>query len=68
MCAQIFELQHEAVTARLLMANQRERRRLRYDAAEVEFNCRGCFTAVARGDDMRLVNDTQHININPDFE
>ncbi|XP_053471371.1 probable ATP-dependent RNA helicase DHX58 [Ictalurus furcatus] len=64
----IFELQHEAVTARLLMANQRERRRLRYDAAEVEFNCRGCFTAVARGDDMRLVNDTQHININPDFE
>ncbi|NP_001265738.1 probable ATP-dependent RNA helicase DHX58 [Ictalurus punctatus] len=64
----IFELQHEAVTARILMANQRERRRLRYDAAEVEFDCRGCFTAVARGDDMRLVNDTQHININPDFE
>lgn len=64
----MFELQQEAVMARILKANQSERRRLRYDAAEVEFDCRGCFAAVARGDDMRLVNDTQHININPDFE
>ncbi|KAF4092896.1 hypothetical protein AMELA_G00027430 [Ameiurus melas] len=64
----MFELQQEAVMARILKANQNERRRLRYDAAEVEFDCRGCFAAVARGDDMRLVNDTQHININPNFE
>ncbi|MCI4384914.1 hypothetical protein PGIGA_G00044280 [Pangasianodon gigas] len=64
----IFELQQEAVTARILEAKKKERRRLRYDAAEVEFDCRGCFRAVARGDDMRIVNSSQHVNINPDFE
>lgn len=53
---------------RILEASKREKQRLRFDAAEVEFNCRGCFRAVARGDDMRLVNDSQHVNVNPDFK
>ncbi|KAM9457128.1 ATP-dependent RNA helicase DHX58 [Clarias gariepinus] len=64
----ILELQREAVTSRILEARQKDKRRLRYDPAEVAFECRGCFKSVARGDDMRLVNDTQHVNVNPDFE
>ncbi|KAF5903248.1 putative ATP-dependent RNA helicase DHX58, partial [Clarias magur] len=64
----ISELQQEAVTARILEARQKDKRRRRYDPDEVAFECRGCFRSVARGDDMRLVNDTQHVNVSPDFE
>lgn len=65
---QILELQEEAVVARSLEANQRETRRRRFNPDEVTFECCRCFKSVAHGNDMRLVNDTQHVNINPDFE
>ncbi|KAF7697889.1 probable ATP-dependent RNA helicase DHX58 [Silurus meridionalis] len=64
----IFELQQEAVMSRVLEATQRKEKRLKYNSAEVEFECRGCFKSVARGDDIRIVNDSQHVNINPEFE
>lgn len=65
---QISELQQEALMARILEANQKEQRRMRYDPAEVTLDCRGCYKSVARGSDIRLVNDSQYVNVNPDFE
>ncbi|TSK28011.1 putative ATP-dependent RNA helicase DHX58 [Bagarius yarrelli] len=64
----IFKLQEEAEAIRSLEAKESTLRRMRYNPAEVTFDCRGCFKSVARGDDMRLVNGTQHVNVNPNFE
>ncbi|XP_026888819.1 probable ATP-dependent RNA helicase DHX58 [Electrophorus electricus] len=64
----VLELQREAVMQRNLASVQRDQRRRRYDPAQVEFSCRGCFITVARGDHMRVVNSSQYVNINPDFK
>ncbi|KAI4905895.1 hypothetical protein NFI96_013270 [Prochilodus magdalenae] len=64
---QVSELQTAAVMVRILASRQRDERRQRYDPAQVQFVCRGCFAPVAHGDDIRVVNDTQHVNVNPDF-
>ncbi|XP_072549057.1 ATP-dependent RNA helicase DHX58 [Salminus brasiliensis] len=64
----VLELQTAAVMERILASRQREEKRRRYDPAQVQFTCRGCFCAVAHGDDIRVVNNNQHININQNFK
>ncbi|XP_066498199.1 probable ATP-dependent RNA helicase DHX58 [Hoplias malabaricus] len=64
----LWELQKAAVMERILSSRQREEKQTRYNPSQVQFICRNCFTAVAQGDDMRVVNGTQHVNISPDFK
>ncbi|XP_062874971.1 probable ATP-dependent RNA helicase DHX58 isoform X2 [Trichomycterus rosablanca] len=62
------DLQKATVAVRALEAMKREEKRLRFSPNEVQFLCRSCFTPVAHGDDIRIVNDTQHVNINSEFK
>uniref|UniRef100_A0AAR2JU10 RNA helicase n=1 Tax=Pygocentrus nattereri TaxID=42514 RepID=A0AAR2JU10_PYGNA len=64
----VSELQRAAVIERYVACKRRDEKRKRYDPSQVQFICRGCFTPVAHGDDMRVVNNSQHVNVNPDFK
>lgn len=65
--AKIRDLQLEAVTKRAARASQRERQRQQFPAECVQLLCINCMVAVGHGSDLRKVEGTHHVNVNPNF-
>ncbi|KAL2100809.1 hypothetical protein ACEWY4_002570 [Coilia grayii] len=64
----ITELQHAAVIGRAMEEQTRDRARHRFTAAQVQLSCRGCFTVVARGTDISVIENSHHVIVNPAFK
>ncbi|XP_043089590.1 probable ATP-dependent RNA helicase DHX58 isoform X1 [Puntigrus tetrazona] len=64
----ISELQKNAVMIRMQAERKKDERKQRYSPGQVLFQCRGCFLRVCRGEDLRKIENTHHVNINTDFE
>ncbi|KAJ4931883.1 hypothetical protein JOQ06_010321 [Pogonophryne albipinna] len=64
----IAALQREAAIQRSLDEKLKMEKRSRYPAASVNLVCRSCFTSVAPGSDLRLLDGVHYVNVNPDFE
>ncbi|KAK5913706.1 hypothetical protein CgunFtcFv8_008212 [Champsocephalus gunnari] len=64
----IAALQREAAIQRSLDEKLKMEKRSRYPAASVNLVCRSCFTSVASGSDLRLLDGVHYVNVNPDFE
>ncbi|KAM5274810.1 ATP-dependent RNA helicase DHX58 [Ctenodactylus gundi] len=65
--AKIRDLQHEALIKRAVRAEQRESRRQQFPAEHVRLLCINCMVAVGYGSDLRKVEGTHHVNVNPNF-
>ncbi|KAI9539611.1 hypothetical protein NQZ68_005693 [Dissostichus eleginoides] len=61
-------LQREAAIQRILAEELKMEKRSRYPAASFNLVCRSCFTSVAPGSDLRLLDGVHYVNVNPDFE
>ncbi|XP_054844712.1 ATP-dependent RNA helicase DHX58 isoform X2 [Eublepharis macularius] len=64
---QMVKLQREAVFGRKLRDVEREKQRQLHDPDSVRLYCINCSEAVCHGSDLRTVEKTHHININPNF-
>ncbi|XP_030592483.1 ATP-dependent RNA helicase DHX58 [Archocentrus centrarchus] len=64
----ITELQEKAFFCSKLEQRHQADRRSRNTAASIQLLCRNCFTPVASGSDIKLVDNVQYVNINPDFK
>ncbi|XP_035253022.1 probable ATP-dependent RNA helicase DHX58 [Anguilla anguilla] len=65
---QVAELQRQSVISLRLAELQLTERQNRCLASDVRLHCRLCNTPVAQGNDMQLINGSQYVNINPNFE
>ncbi|XP_013374840.1 PREDICTED: probable ATP-dependent RNA helicase DHX58 isoform X2 [Chinchilla lanigera] len=65
--AKIRDLQLEAVVKRAARATQRDRQRRQFPAEHVRLLCINCMVAVGHGSDLRKVEGTHHVNVNPNF-
>lgn len=65
--AKIRDLQREAVVRRVVQAAQQESRQQQFPAEHVQLLCINCMVAVGHGSDLRKVEGTHHINVNPTF-
>ncbi|NXY92717.1 DHX58 helicase, partial [Alcedo cyanopectus] len=63
----IRELQQVAVTSWLMKEAKISERKQLHDPDAVRFYCVNCNTPVCHGSDIRTVEGTHHININPSF-
>nr|AIX47137.1 LGP2 [Cyprinus carpio] len=63
----ISELQQIAVLIRIQGERKKDERKQRYSPAQAQFQCRGCFLPVCSGEDLRKIENTHHVNINPEF-
>ncbi|KAM4033267.1 ATP-dependent RNA helicase DHX58 isoform 1-T2 [Anomaloglossus baeobatrachus] len=63
----IKELQRDSLTERLVKQARIEMNK-KFSASDVRVDCRNCAAAVAYGDDLRVVEDIHHVNINPTFK
>ncbi|KAM3923637.1 ATP-dependent RNA helicase DHX58 [Leptodactylus fuscus] len=63
----IKDLQRESLTERLVKQAKAESKR-KFSSLDVRLDCRNCSAAVAYGNDIRVVEDTHHVNINPTFK
>ncbi|TRY59831.1 hypothetical protein DNTS_035253 [Danionella cerebrum] len=63
----VLELQEEAVRIRMEAERKMEEKRKRYRPAQVQIHCRGCFSRVCSGEDIRTIENSQHVNINDSF-
>uniref|UniRef100_A0A672RCF9 Probable ATP-dependent RNA helicase DHX58 n=1 Tax=Sinocyclocheilus grahami TaxID=75366 RepID=A0A672RCF9_SINGR len=64
----ISELQQITVMSRIQAEKKKDEREQRYSPGQVQFQCRGCFLPVCSGEDLRKIENTHHVNINPEFE
>ncbi|KAM4598464.1 ATP-dependent RNA helicase DHX58 isoform 1-T2 [Polymixia lowei] len=67
-CIKITELQRDAVICRQLEDKMKIVKKSRYNAATIQLLCRNCFTPVAFGNDIKLLENSHYVNINPDFK
>ncbi|XP_058416977.1 ATP-dependent RNA helicase DHX58 isoform X4 [Diceros bicornis minor] len=65
--AKIRDLQRAAVVKRAARAAQQESRRQQFLADQVQLLCINCMVAVGHGSDLRKVEGTHHVNVNPNF-
>lgn len=65
---QISELQQISVLTRIQAERKRDERKQRYSPAQVQLQCRGCFLQVCSGEDIRTIENSHHVNINPEFK
>ncbi|KAG8566034.1 hypothetical protein GDO81_013067 [Engystomops pustulosus] len=63
----IKHLQRESLTERM-MKQAKEESKKKFSASDVQMDCRNCPAAVAYGSDIRVVEGTHHVNINPEFK
>lgn len=54
--------------SRELAKRQKEERKRRNAAANVQLLCRSCFKHVASASDIRIIDNEHYVNINPDFK
>ncbi|KAM6312099.1 ATP-dependent RNA helicase DHX58 [Podargus strigoides] len=66
-CLKVTELQRVAVASWLMQEARISERRQLHDPGAVYLYCVSCNTAVCRGSDVRTVEGTHHVNINPNF-
>lgn len=62
------QIQTEAIKRRKLQESQKAKRRSQHTPASVQLLCRNCFKQVASGSDIRLLDNTHYVNINPNFK
>ncbi|XP_042530011.1 probable ATP-dependent RNA helicase DHX58 isoform X2 [Dipodomys spectabilis] len=65
--AKIRDLQQEALVKRAVQAAKRESKRQQFSPEHVQLLCINCMVAVGHGSDMRKVEGTHHVNVNPSF-
>ncbi|XP_012864243.1 PREDICTED: probable ATP-dependent RNA helicase DHX58 isoform X1 [Dipodomys ordii] len=65
--AKIRDLQQEALVKRAVQAAKRESKRQQFPPEHVQLLCINCMVAVGHGSDMRKVEGTHHVNVNPSF-
>nr|XP_008010859.1 probable ATP-dependent RNA helicase DHX58 isoform X3 [Chlorocebus sabaeus] len=65
--AKIRDLQQAALTKRAAQAAQRESQRRQFPVEHVQLLCINCMVAVGHGSDLRKVEGTHHVNVNPNF-
>nr|XP_054313543.1 ATP-dependent RNA helicase DHX58 isoform X1 [Pongo pygmaeus]XP_054313544.1 ATP-dependent RNA helicase DHX58 isoform X1 [Pongo pygmaeus] len=65
--AKIRDLQQAALTKRAAQAAQRENQRRQFPVEHVQLLCINCMVAVGHGSDLRKVEGTHHVNVNPSF-
>ncbi|XP_028013065.2 ATP-dependent RNA helicase DHX58 [Eptesicus fuscus] len=65
--AKIRDLQREALVRRAAQAAQRKTRQQQFLAEQVQLLCVNCMVAVGHGSDLRKVEGTHHVNVNPNF-
>ncbi|XP_020034083.2 ATP-dependent RNA helicase DHX58 [Castor canadensis] len=65
--AKIQDLQRAALVKRAARAVKRENQRQRFPAEHVQLLCINCMVAVGHGSDLRKVEGTHHVNVNPNF-
>ncbi|XP_056404815.1 ATP-dependent RNA helicase DHX58 [Hyla sarda] len=64
--AKIKDLQRESLTERLVKQAKEESKK-KFSHEDIRLDCRNCNAAVAFGNDLRVVEVTLHVNINPNF-
>ncbi|KAM6904440.1 ATP-dependent RNA helicase DHX58 [Xenentodon cancila] len=64
----IMRLQTEAIISIKVLEQQKMEKRNQYAASSIQLLCRNCFTPVARGSDIKLLENAHFVNINPDFK
>ncbi|XP_051571534.1 probable ATP-dependent RNA helicase DHX58 [Myxocyprinus asiaticus] len=64
----ISELQHTAVMILIQAERNMKEKKTRYNPTQVQLQCRGCFTPVCCGADIRHIENSHHVNISPHFE
>ncbi|XP_011379527.1 probable ATP-dependent RNA helicase DHX58 [Pteropus vampyrus] len=65
--AKIRDLQRAALVKRAAQAAQQKSRRQQFLAEQVQLLCINCMVAVGHGSDLRKVEGTHHVNVNPNF-
>ncbi|XP_047401280.1 ATP-dependent RNA helicase DHX58 [Sciurus carolinensis] len=65
--AKIRDLQRAALVKRAARAALQESRRQQFPAEHVQLLCINCMVAVGHGSDLRKVEGTHHVNVNPNF-
>lgn len=65
--AKIQGLQQVAVVKRAAHAAQQESRHRQFPAEDVQLLCINCMVAIGYGSDLRKVEGTHHVNVNPNF-
>ncbi|XP_008576949.1 PREDICTED: probable ATP-dependent RNA helicase DHX58 [Galeopterus variegatus] len=65
--AKIQDLQRAALVKRAARADQRNSQRQQYPAEHVQLLCINCMVAVGHGSDLRKVEGTHYVNVNPNF-
>ncbi|XP_066220251.1 ATP-dependent RNA helicase DHX58 [Saccopteryx leptura] len=65
--AKIRDLQRAAVVRRAVKAAQQESQRQQFLAEQVQLLCINCMVAVGHGSDLRKVEGSHHVNVNPNF-
>ncbi|CAL8273211.1 unnamed protein product [Lota lota] len=64
----ITEIQKESMMCLSLAERQLQEKKSINSAANINILCRNCFTPVATGSDIQLIDNTHYVNVNPDFE
>ncbi|XP_006832713.1 PREDICTED: probable ATP-dependent RNA helicase DHX58 [Chrysochloris asiatica] len=65
--AKIRDLQHSALLRRAAQAAQRTKQQQQFQPEHVRLFCINCSVAVGHGSDLRKVEGTHHVNVNPNF-
>lgn len=66
--SKITEIQANSIRSRRAAESKKAKRRSQHTAASVQLLCRNCFKQVACGSDIRLVDNTHYVNVNPNFK
>ncbi|XP_008327470.1 ATP-dependent RNA helicase DHX58 [Cynoglossus semilaevis] len=64
----IASLQREAMLMRRTLENLRMTEKSRNAASSIQLLCRNCFEPVAFGSDIKLIENSLYVNVNPDFK
>ncbi|KAM6175428.1 ATP-dependent RNA helicase DHX58 isoform 2-T2 [Erethizon dorsatum] len=62
-----YQAKLKAMVKRAAQASQRDRERQQFPAEYVRLLCINCMVAVGHGSDLRKVEGTHHVNVNPNF-
>uniref|UniRef100_A0A8C5WIT9 RNA helicase n=1 Tax=Leptobrachium leishanense TaxID=445787 RepID=A0A8C5WIT9_9ANUR len=65
---QIKELQKESIIERQVKNQRKDDLKGLFNPDDVILHCKGCNTAVARGSDIRVVENSQYVNVNANFK
>ncbi|XP_056091848.1 probable ATP-dependent RNA helicase DHX58 [Rhinichthys klamathensis goyatoka] len=64
----ISKLQQMSILIRIEAEKKKDERKQRYSPAQVQLQCRGCFLRVCSGEDIKKIENSHHVNINPEFK